>query len=826
MSIFLENAPLYWAAGLPVMPLKKWDSISKGAGKAPILSEWTQYGERMPSEAMRNTWLRSYPESNIGLPFGSASGLCAIDIDTEDKALIDAILGALPKSPWVRVGKKGMGLIYRWSGQNNFKLRNSENESIVEFLGKGNQMVMPPSIHPDTKKAYVANVNLWDVMDVIPSLPDDLEGALRRALGGIEGLSIAQTGRSAPLTVVPAGERDIQLVRHAGYLARVVLGIDKNEKAWSLVKAMDHIYTWVEDFTAGKAGDDMDPEKGVSKLIEFLLKDVESGRTLPNGWDTGLTDEQREHPGIAAMIEKNQVQRWDVMKAQDWIDAEMFQDPDNKRLFYGKMDELISLVAADENFELLHMKQLAEHLKKVAKKVDINVSKPDLVSAFKDMRTGSQEMAGDHEAIAREVLEEMSRGGEIKYDQSSFWQWEGSHFKRQEETDMYRKVAETVKGNTLAKRHNDYVSIVKCMSNICRESLAVELEHGINFANGFLDVNLELHEHSPKYGKTFTMPFNYIPERAGECHKWLEYLERSWGDDEDYADKVAALQEAFAATMFGMAPQFQRCFLLHGKAGTGKSQALEVLRALMPEDGVSSVSPAHWAERFQLTPMVGKALNVCGELPEEAVINGRVFKEVVEGTIQTTEFKGTALFDFKPIAAHWFAGNFLPRSRDTSGGFVRRWQVFDFNRVVPLEEKVVNFHEVLIAEEREAIAAWAMLGLKRLMQQKDYTQPASHRARLDQITRANNSVAAFLATSDKVRPSKGSRADLRNVFDVYVDHMRCISRGWSVTLERFIQMLEEVGHKCVPYIDGVGAQRHEVIDLELKTVILPGRLPG
>jgi len=192
MAIFRDNAPLYWAAGLPVMPLKRWDSPSKGAGKAPILSEWTNYGTNMPSPGVQGMWLGQYPDSNIGLPFGEASGLCAIDIDTEDQGQVDAILAALPKSPWVRVGKKGMGLIYKWSGQNNFKLRDGDNKSIVEFLGKGNQMVLPPSIHPDTARPYTSNTNLWDVLDQIPILPLDLEGELRRALGNVPGLHRVQ----------------------------------------------------------------------------------------------------------------------------------------------------------------------------------------------------------------------------------------------------------------------------------------------------------------------------------------------------------------------------------------------------------------------------------------------------------------------------------------------------------------------------------------------------------------------------------------------------------------------------------------------------------
>src|SRR3546814_6416053 len=79
--------------------------------------------------------------------------------------------------------------------------------------------------------------------------------------------------------------------------------------------------TWVRDFTAGVAGDDMDPAKGVGKLLEFLLSDVEKGRTLPNGWDTGLSEEQRSWDVIKTLMEKNQVQRWTCEKARKKLDA-------------------------------------------------------------------------------------------------------------------------------------------------------------------------------------------------------------------------------------------------------------------------------------------------------------------------------------------------------------------------------------------------------------------------------------------------------------------------------------------------------------------------
>src|SRR3546814_13501040 len=105
-------------------------------------------------------------------------------------------------------------------------------------------------------------------------------------------------------------------------------------------------------------------------------------------------------------------------------------------------------------------------------------------------------MAADHEAIAREVIDEMSRGGDLRFTQGSFWQWGGSCFGQVDHDEVYEKVATGVKGNILSRRHNDYEAIVKTVCKLCRAELVEEFEIGINFANGFLDAEGVLHDHS------------------------------------------------------------------------------------------------------------------------------------------------------------------------------------------------------------------------------------------------------------------------------------------------------------------------------------------
>lgn len=803
MAIFGHYAPLYWEAGLPVIPLKPYNSGEKGAGKAPILTDWTKYGAQSPSKIEQDMWLRSYPNHNIGLPFGAASGLCAIDIDTEDEDLIKAILEILPPTPWTRVGAKGMGLIYKWSGQRNFKLAGEEG-MILEFLGMGNQMVVPPSIHPDTQKPYTSDNHLYEVMDKIVGLPLDIDQKLRELLGN-KGFQVNKGTRSSPVDVVPEGERDVQMVRHAGYLARVVLGIDKNTQ-FSLGQAIEQMTHWVRTYTATVSGDNMDPGKGVAKLFEFLVKDLEKGRSLPEGWDSDLDEHWENNETIQLIREKNKVSRWTVSKAREWLSGKIAEKPHDDDWAIARVQELMQNIAKDDKFTEMDFRALVGYIQKTAGNEDLKFGKADLLQGYKAAKREAEggEDWEDHETIATAVLEQIERVGELRFDKDRFWQYNGSCFKHMPHEEIYMEIANNIKGSKLVQRHNDYSSVTKVLERKCRKPLAEAYETGINFANGWVGEDLQVVDHSPKYGATFTLPFEYRPELASRANRWFEFLTDCWGNEPDFQDRVKALQEAFAASIFGIATDYQRAFLLVGKAGTGKTVMLDILSSLVPPEGVCSLSPESWGKQFAQTSLVGKVLNICPELPESGVISGNTFKAVVEGSPQETEYKGRDRFLYRPFCSHWFGSNFMPISKDSSRGFTRRWLLLDFNNVVPKEKQIKKLAESIVADEREAIVAWALEGLSRLRRQGDYTQPASHLKRMEQLRRINNSVKAFLDANTSVILDAQKNTMARELYDLYNFHQKDIGRGTPVTFERFIQMLEDLDFAVEMTPDGMG----------------------
>jgi len=136
VMIFKTWARKYFELGIAVIPLN---------GKIPIIKNWQRWSTVQQTEAELNELIDKFPNANIGAVLGLC--LCALDIDTDDIG----ILRACPYTPLKRKGAKGAALLFAKS-----YLENMPGSTYpVEFLNVGRQIVLPPSIHPDTKKPYM-----------------------------------------------------------------------------------------------------------------------------------------------------------------------------------------------------------------------------------------------------------------------------------------------------------------------------------------------------------------------------------------------------------------------------------------------------------------------------------------------------------------------------------------------------------------------------------------------------------------------------------------------------------------------------------------------
>lgn len=146
--MILGAALAYARRGLPVFPVN---------GKSPL----TMHGFKdasMDANIIRGWWTQ-WPDANVAIATGLVSGLFALDVDPRhggDKSLaaLEEKHAPLPATLDSRTGGGGRHLFFALTqGQ---IIRNSAGKlgPGLDVRGDGGYVVIPPSVHPETKQTY------------------------------------------------------------------------------------------------------------------------------------------------------------------------------------------------------------------------------------------------------------------------------------------------------------------------------------------------------------------------------------------------------------------------------------------------------------------------------------------------------------------------------------------------------------------------------------------------------------------------------------------------------------------------------------------------
>ena len=273
---------------------------------------------------------------------------------------------------------------------------------------------------------------------------------------------------------------------------------------------------------------------------------------------------------------------------------------------------------------------------------------------------------------------------------------------------------------------------------------------GVNCANGFVSFDSDgepsIAAHSPEQRQRFVLGASWTPGAVQKSELLTTLLDGCFAADED---KKLFLQECLGLAMLGQmteqtAPQ---AIVLHGvTAANGKSEVLELFRALFPANAVSSIPPGDFGDDRKLIELNGKALNVCSELGTGRAITSDVFKAVITGDVVTGREVYAPALSFKPQAMHLFATNNLPGfSGGMDEGVIRRLAILEFNRTIPEEERIARIGQRIAAEEGDNLLAWAIEGASSVIQRGGLMPLDSSRAAVREWAHSSDIVQAWLA---------------------------------------------------------------------------------
>lgn len=151
----------------------------------------------------------------------------------------------------------------------------------------------------------------------------------------------------------------------------------------------------------------------------------------------------------------------------------------------------------------------------------------------------------------------------------------------------------------------------------------------------------------------------------------------------------------------------------YGAAGSGKSTMAELVEAMHRQSVRLNLETL--GDRFSLEPLIGASLILVDEVECERWAEGR-FKTLVSGNgIGIDRKNEKALASYHSRAKWLITSNSAPFVRDKSNGVWRRLVVVYWGVEIPEDERMEDFHKVLLEKEGRLILDWMLEGARRII---------------------------------------------------------------------------------------------------------------
>lgn len=520
-----------------------------------------------------------------------------------------------------------------------------------------------------------------------------------------------------------------------------LLNCDENTHLLPVLQEIDALY---DSFSQGF--DDLPPNHQKDAYLQAFYSLIHEVRMyynlqLPPAWDVGIGSNIKQKYAIPFTKKDSQCT---YKTLQEFVYQQMSEAIGDETQMLTACQRAMEEIARSFTVTKLEIDQLKRYISRQSG-MKLNMTKMD--SQITNLRLQAKGVI-NLPSIVTIVTQFLTRQTEHRFDSGldakRLFRWEGTHWVPVEDHEIATIINTYFPSSFTDKAARNIQSIITAVKNKLSLPLRRVSSTGVNFNNGFVNPHLQLLPHDPDMGLTYTLPFTFNPEQIYPPKRLNKFLTSLWPHD---PDSILALQEAMAATFFNTGTLFQRAVLLHGTPKSGKSQVLNIVRGLVPVQKRVSLPPNKWHDNEALSALSNKLLNLCGELSEDAKINSQRFKDIVDGTEVTLKRSVNNHQTLQPKATHWFASNHLPKTKDFSEGFTRRWLILDIEKQIPEEERELDIGNNIVSEEKDQIISWVLQAYPRLVNNRDYTLPDSHHELTRQLGQMNNNVRFFFEAS-------------------------------------------------------------------------------
>jgi putative DNA primase/helicase len=311
---------------------------------------------------------------------------------------------------------------------------------------------------------------------------------------------------------------------------------------------------------------------------------------------------------------------------------------------------------------------------------------------------------------------------------------------------LKREIVKRLDENTKAHYYVEVENYITHSSPIVEMNANPEL---IAVENGVLNVlTRELKPFSPDYYLTQKLPVKY--DASAQCPAIMKFL----GEVLPEEKQRQIVQEYTGYTLYRKIT-YHVCLIFVGIGRNGKSKLLELITALLGKDNnVSNQTIQSLCyNRFSVAELHNKLANISADLPSKELTNTGLFRMITGGDRLPAEHKHKDPFNFDNYAKLLFSCNRIPPIPSTEAGlaYYVRFLILEFKqRFMGKEADKRIIDKLTTPDELSGFLNWVLEGLKRLEEQKDFTENMTPEETEKAYVKLSNSAQAFITEMIKV----------------------------------------------------------------------------
>jgi putative DNA primase/helicase len=290
----------------------------------------------------------------------------------------------------------------------------------------------------------------------------------------------------------------------------------------------------------------------------------------------------------------------------------------------------------------------------------------------------------------------------------------------------------------------------------------------INLENGTFEIGkkgVRLRPFDANDFLTYQLPFKYNPKAKAPIFQ--KYLNEVLPDIS--RQKVISEFSGFVFIKHGSKQlKEEKALILHGDGANGKSVFYEVLTALLGKENTSYFTLQELTDQhgYNRASIANKLVNYSSEISGKMETN--IFKNMVSGEVITGRFPYGRPMKIEQYAKLIFNCNKLPSDVEQTNGFFRRFLIIPFDVTIPEDQQDKTLHTKIIEKELSGVFNWVLDGLKRLLEQKRFTECIAAKEAVERYKIESDSVKMFLSENDY----KSHPTSYQLVGSLYTDY-RC-----------------------------------------------------